>query len=393
MTTRGVPRILCMSNIGVGGSGPWVANHVVIPLFLRWLLPIIEDKERMEAALRASPVEWVSVRLASITSGPVKPVRTSVDGRGIGLTITAASTARFRLDQTTSTEWVGAAPSISNERLSLVSMTPNLRRIQTRLGAIALEDQGTGTPVVLWPSLFSDHRLYAHVVALLGHGWRTLRIDGPGFGQSDPPNGEVQPWVYADVVLEILDSLGVGQALVAGCSWGGQVAAHIGVRAPERVHGVLIMNAPLGPSRGGHVFELLGTRLFGSTAFWGRGVARSMFSAASLAAYPERVHAFAGAFTSFDKAAAARTARTVLTRFPGLADVLPRLNVPTTIMMGAEDRLYPVERMRPLAALASGAHLEIVPACGHLAPLEAPSAVVGAIGQLAINAGIHLARS
>ena len=114
MTTRGVPRIVCMSNIGVGGSGPWVANHVVIPHLLRWLLPIIEDKERMEAALRASPVEWVSVRLASITSGPVKPVRTSVDGRGIGLTITAASTARFLLDQTTSTEWVGAAPSISN---------------------------------------------------------------------------------------------------------------------------------------------------------------------------------------------------------------------------------------------------------------------------------------
>ena len=114
MITRGVPRIVCMSNIGAGGSGPWVANHVVIPLFVRWLLPIVEDKERMEAALRASPVEWVSVRLPSITSGPVKPVRTSVDGRGIGLTITAASTARFLLDQTTSTEWVGAAPSISN---------------------------------------------------------------------------------------------------------------------------------------------------------------------------------------------------------------------------------------------------------------------------------------
>jgi pimeloyl-ACP methyl ester carboxylesterase len=118
-----------------------------------------------------------------------------------------------------------------------------------------------------------------------------------------------------------------------------------------------------------------------------------MFSAASLAVYPERVRAFAGAFTSFDKAAAARTARTVLTRFPGLGDVLPRLEVPTTIMMGAEDRLYPVERMRPLAALASGSDLIIVPACGHLAPLEAPSAVVGAIGQLAINAGMRVAQS
>lgn len=267
-------------------------------------------------------------------------------------------------------------------------MTPNLRRVQTRLGAIALVDQGTGTPVVFWPSLFSDHRLYAHVVALLGRGWRTLRIDGPGFGQSDPPISEVQPWVYADVVLEILDTLGVRQALIAGCSWGGQVAAHIGVRAPERVHGVLIMNTPLGPSRGGHAFELIGTRLFSSTTFWGRGVARSMFSTTSRAAYPERVSAFAGAFTSFGKAAAVLTARTVLTRFPGLGDVLPRLGVPATIMMGAEDRLYPVAHMLPFAALAPSARIEIVPTCGHLAPLEVPQAVVGALEQLAIDSGI-----
>ena len=39
-----------------------------------------------------------------------------------------------------------------------------LRRIPTRVGAIAIADEGSGTPVVLWPSLFSDHRLYAALV-------------------------------------------------------------------------------------------------------------------------------------------------------------------------------------------------------------------------------------
>ena len=259
---------------------------------------------------------------------------------------------------------------------------PTLRRVPTRVGAIAIADEGAGTPVVLWPSLFSDHRLYAPLVPLLGDRWRTIRIDGPGFGQSDAPLGEVQPDVYADVVVEILDVLGLDQAFVAGCSWGGQIAAHLGVKAPARVRGVLIMNAPLGPSLGGHAFEVLGTRWFGGTAFWGNGVARSMFSPASQKAHPERVRAFASAFTSFDKAAAAVTARTVLTRFPGLDDVLPRLAVPTTLLMGAEDRLYPVERMRPFAALAPNAKLVVVPSCGHLAPLEAPEAVAAALEGL-----------
>jgi uncharacterized protein YbjT (DUF2867 family) len=114
MAKHGVPRLVCMSNVGAGGSGTWFANRVVIPLFLRWLLPIVEDKDRMEAALRASSVEWVSVRLPSIVAGTDKPLRVSRDGRGLGLSITAASTARFLLAQVTSSEWVRATPSISN---------------------------------------------------------------------------------------------------------------------------------------------------------------------------------------------------------------------------------------------------------------------------------------
>jgi uncharacterized protein YbjT (DUF2867 family) len=114
MAKHGVARIVCMSNVAAGGSGTWFANRVVIPLFLRWLLPIVEDKDRMDAALRASSVEWVSVRLPNIVEGPEKPLRVSEDGRGIGLSITAASTARFLLARATGSEFLRATPSISN---------------------------------------------------------------------------------------------------------------------------------------------------------------------------------------------------------------------------------------------------------------------------------------
>ena len=114
MQRHGVARIVCMSNVGAGGSGTWLANRVVIPLLLRWLVPIIEDKDRMESALRASPVEWISVRLPSIVEGPAKPVRVSADGRGIGLSISAASAAGFLLEQASSSAYVHQAPSISH---------------------------------------------------------------------------------------------------------------------------------------------------------------------------------------------------------------------------------------------------------------------------------------
>lgn len=272
-----------------------------------------------------------------------------------------------------------------NEATSMASSTVE-RHVETRVGAISLADEGAGTPVVLWPSLFSDRRVYTHVCRLLGGGWRTVRIDGPGFGRSDPPRGEVQPETYADAVIELLDALGIGKAFIAGCSWGGQIAAHVGARAADRVSGVLIMNAPLGPSLGGHVFEVFGTRWFGASRFWGKGVARSMIAPAAWQTHPDRIREFVSAFPSFDRRAAATTVRTVLTRSPGLEGVLPKLAVPTTILMGEEDRICPVDRLRGLAArLAPGATLEIVPSCGHLAPLEAPEAVVAALQRLAAD--------
>jgi pimeloyl-ACP methyl ester carboxylesterase len=93
---------------------------------------------------------------------------------------------------------------------------------------------------------------------------------------------------------------------------------------------------------------------------------------------------FVDAFSSFNRAAAAVTVRTVLTRSPGLADVLARIRAPLAILMGAEDRLYPPDAMRPFAALAPHARIDIIKECGHLAPLEAPEAVAQAIRDLLV---------
>ncbi|MFM7232220.1 MAG: alpha/beta fold hydrolase [bacterium] len=256
-----------------------------------------------------------------------------------------------------------------------VPPSPRLHRIPTRVGSIAVTDEGEGIPVLLWPSLFSDHRLFRHAVPLLRERWRVLCVDGPGFGQSDPPRGDVPAEVYAQVVVELLDALGIERAFIAGCSWGGQIAVHVGVQAPERVLGVLTMNSPFGPSKGGHLFEVLGTRLLGSTRLWGEGVARTMFSRASREAHPDRVREFASAFTSFDNKSAATTVRTVLTRSDGLGEALPRLKVPATFLLGAEDKLYPVKQLRPFAELAPRGKVGVVASVGHLTPLEDPSAL------------------
>ena len=257
------------------------------------------------------------------------------------------------------------------------------RRIPTSVGTLALADEGSGVAVICWPSLFADHRFDEPLRDALGDGWRCIRIDGPGFGQSDAPRESVQPSEYADAVIDVMDELGIERAIIVGYSWGGQVAAHVGVRHSERVIGVVMSNVPMSPSLGGHRMQVRGTRLMGSTRFWGRGVARAMLAKPTKAAHPERVEAFVSAFPSYDKRAATTTVRTTMTQFLGLSDVLLQLKVPSVILMGEEDKLYPVESAMPLARLASQARIEAIPRCGHLAPLEAPDSVAEAVRGLA----------
>ena len=114
MQRASVSRIVCMSNVGAGESGSWFYRRAVLPLFLRWLRPIIADKNVMEEALRNSPTEWVAVRIPNIVEGPWKPVRSSETGQGIGISITASSDARFLLEQAASSHWLRKTPSISN---------------------------------------------------------------------------------------------------------------------------------------------------------------------------------------------------------------------------------------------------------------------------------------
>jgi len=114
MQAKGVKRLVVMSNLGAGGSGPWWMRKIAIPLLVRWLAPIVADKDRMEAILQASGVEWIAPRFPAIVDGPAKPLRTSADGRGIGFKITTGSCATFMLDQLADSPHLRATPSVSN---------------------------------------------------------------------------------------------------------------------------------------------------------------------------------------------------------------------------------------------------------------------------------------
>ncbi|MCU4162228.1 SDR family oxidoreductase [Acidiphilium sp. AL] len=112
MTRNGVRRLVCVSALGVGdsrGHGGFVFDRLFLPLLLS---EAYKDKERQEAAIRASSLDWVLVRPAMLTDDPARGnARAITDlARVKGGKIARADVAQFVVDQLTTDFYLRQTP-------------------------------------------------------------------------------------------------------------------------------------------------------------------------------------------------------------------------------------------------------------------------------------------
>jgi pimeloyl-ACP methyl ester carboxylesterase len=90
-------------------------------------------------------------------------------------------------------------------------------------------------------SLYSWHKA-APLIA--DAGFRVLAVDLVGFGYSEKPRHfEYTIDAQARMLTRFMDRLGIGQATLVGCSYGGAVAATIALDSPERVEKLVLVDA------------------------------------------------------------------------------------------------------------------------------------------------------
>ncbi len=114
MQKRGVRRLVVVTGIGSGdskGHGGFLYDWIVYPLITKG---IYEDKDRQEALLKASDRDWIAVRPAAFTNGPLtRTWRATDDLRGVTIKwISRADAASFTLDQLTNDEWLRRTPLV-----------------------------------------------------------------------------------------------------------------------------------------------------------------------------------------------------------------------------------------------------------------------------------------
>lgn len=234
--------------------------------------------------------------------------------------------------------------------------------------------------VLLIGGLGDNHGSWdAQVPTLEGLGLRVIRGDNRCADKRSACPEELSIIRMADDWIEVLDSLRIESAIVAGTSMGGMIAQALAERHPERVEAMIfIATVPRLPKIArltlGLWHDLLET---GPT-----GLERVLFDGC--------LHGFSGDWleengdrisnwvSPTQQSAAALSAQIdALLAFEPV-DSLPR--VPALIVNGRSDMLFPLSVAREFLGLCPQATIEVIE-CGHAIAIERPDALNQAISQ------------
>jgi uncharacterized protein YbjT (DUF2867 family) len=115
MNAELVSRLITVTGIGAGdskGHGGFLFDKMIFPLLLR---NVYADKDRQEAIIKNSGLEWTIVRPSILNNKTErKAIRTLTDLNAFnGGSISRADVARFLLDQVTGDNWMYRSPLIT----------------------------------------------------------------------------------------------------------------------------------------------------------------------------------------------------------------------------------------------------------------------------------------
>jgi pimeloyl-ACP methyl ester carboxylesterase len=253
-------------------------------------------------------------------------------------------------------------------------------QIDTKVGSLHVESCGRGPAVLCWPSLYCDARTLDVLVDDLGRDHQVVVIDGPGHGGSGPSPGACSLEHCADAAMQVLDAMGISRVTWIGAAWGGHIGVFAARRHPNRLAGLIVLNAPMAAWRGRRLALMRFTYallwLFGSRGFVGRLIADKMIAPS---ADPDRramVDVIASALKRCDKAGLLRAAHAAMFERGDPVAALSEVHVPVVFVAGADDALFPVEEARGQAALIPECQFVVIERSAHQSALESPTRVL-----------------
>jgi 3-oxoadipate enol-lactonase len=235
---------------------------------------------------------------------------------------------------------------------------------------LAVESSGTGPAVVLLHGIGGTSNVYQVQADALSAAYQVIRPDFAGAGRSPVADG-ISVDSHAADIAAVLDTLGVGPAVVVGQSMGVLVARTLAARYPDKVAALALL-APVEPPPDDAGREAIRERVAliraeGTAAVASAIVTRAL-SAATRSRHPEIAAFVRELVMRQDPEGYARNNEALATATdPG---PIPG-DLPLLLVSGGDDVLSPPSTARRIADAHGGAEVQVIDDVGHTIPLEA----------------------
>ncbi len=246
---------------------------------------------------------------------------------------------------------------------------------------LAWSDEGRGAPLVFLHAFPLNRTMWEPQVAGLAHRHRVITIDLRGHGESDAPLWRYTLDGFAGDIKGLLDHLGMARATFVGLSMGGYILFALYRMYPALVHALVFADTRATADTP----EAKAARFSMAQVAYRRGASAiadlmlpKLLSPHSLT-HREDVRDRVRAIISGNQRSGIAGDLMAMEERPDSTPLLPRINVPTLVLVGEDDLASPPDEVEDMARHIPGSTFVRIPQAGHLSNMEHPEAFNAAI--------------
>lgn len=248
-----------------------------------------------------------------------------------------------------------------------------------------VRETGAGVPLILLHAFPLSSAMWLEQRNDLADTCRVITPDLRGFGGSQLGFDEPSLDLMADDVAALLDRLEAPEVVLGGLSMGGYVAMAFLRRHPGRVSGLLLADTKAGADPDAakdNRLRIAGELIEqGSTQVLVDEVLPSLVGETTRRDQP-MIQGRVRALVEAAPPQAAAWAQRAMAARPDSLDTLRKVDVPSVVILGAEDQLASREDAEAMVLALPEGRLVLVPGAGHLSAVEAPGAFSTAVREL-----------
>ncbi|MES2818399.1 MAG: alpha/beta hydrolase [Pseudomonadota bacterium] len=205
--------------------------------------------------------------------------------------------------------------------------------------------------------------------------YRVIALDLPGFGDSSKPDASYDVGTQSERIAAFAQALGVGKLHLVGNSMGGHIAALYAARHPDQVLSVALFdNAGVKSPQPSELFQRLQrdepNPLVVKTA---EDFPRLMnFVFVEPPALPDSLKRHFAEQAMANSAHYERIFTHLVERYIPLEPELPKIQAPTLLLWGDQDRALHVSSIEVMQPLLKNPSVVIMKNCGHVPMIERP---------------------